>query len=248
MWTTRTFTTTLSTLFKRPTGSVDDGSVPDNKKNPSTPLIVYLQINHKPVRTIVDTGSANSIVHINTLHKLFHRPYIEHKENVHRTANNGELHTIGLVKLKIYLKNIPTFIQAEVAVDLCASLVLGNDWICENGIDIITTKQFIQKHQGLHLVTIPFSRRTLSPRILLTTKHDTTSLSSPSSLLSIDKQQQVETTTPVNLTCRVCYHKCSSRNELYTHLHENGHHSNEKIDGCLEKLPPMVFEEIKSLH
>ncbi|CAF4851479.1 unnamed protein product [Rotaria sp. Silwood1] len=76
---------------------------------------------------------------------------------MHRTANNSELRTIGLVKLKINLKNISTFILAEVAIDLCTGLVLGNDWITQNGIDIITTKKCISKRLGSYVATVPFS-------------------------------------------------------------------------------------------
>jgi transposase InsO family protein len=156
MWTARTFTTSLSTSFKRITGAVNDGTVPDDNKNPSIPLIVSLRINHKLIDAMVDTGSAYSIIHINTLHQLIHQPNIVYRKNIHRTANNGELRTIGLVKLRIHLKNIPTFVLAEVAVDLCTGLVLGNDWIRRNGIDIINTKQCIRKRQGSYVVNIPF--------------------------------------------------------------------------------------------
>ncbi|CAF2846048.1 unnamed protein product, partial [Rotaria sp. Silwood2] len=136
--------------------TVNDGTV-SNNKNPSTPLIVNLQVNKTFINTMVDTGSANSIIHINTLNKLKHRPYIKYHKNIHRTANNSELRTIGLVKLKINIKNIPTFILAEVAIDLCTALVLGNDWITQNCIDIITTKKCIRKQLGSYGVTVPFS-------------------------------------------------------------------------------------------
>ncbi|CAF3952238.1 unnamed protein product [Rotaria sp. Silwood1] len=157
MWTSRTYTTILSTSFKRITGTASDGTVPSNNKNPSTPLIVSLHVNHKLVNAMVDTGSANSIIHINTLRELTHRPHVIHQKKIYRTANNSELRTIGLVKLKINLKHIPTFVLAEVALDLCTGLVLGNDWIRQNGIDIITTEQNIRKRQGSHIVTVPFS-------------------------------------------------------------------------------------------
>ncbi|CAM4869106.1 unnamed protein product [Rotaria socialis] len=138
--------------------TVNDGTVSNINKNPSTPLIVTLQINNKFVDTMVDTGSAKSIIHINKLYKLIRRPYINYKNCLHRTANNGELRTIGLVNLRIKLKNISTFILAEVAIDLCTGLVLGNDWINQNGIGIITTKQCIRKHQGSYVVNVPFAR------------------------------------------------------------------------------------------
>ncbi|CAF4210105.1 unnamed protein product, partial [Rotaria magnacalcarata] len=94
---------------------------------------------------MIDTGSAKSIIHINTLYKLIHRPYINYQNRLRSTANNGELRTIGSVNLRIRLKKILTFILAEVAIDLCTGLVLGNDWISKNEIDIITTQKCIRK-------------------------------------------------------------------------------------------------------
>ncbi|CAF1486157.1 unnamed protein product, partial [Rotaria sordida] len=78
-------------------------------------------------------------------------------KNLHRTANNSELRTIGLIKLKIDIKNISTFILAEVAVDLCTELVLGKHWPTQNDIDIITTRRCISKLLGSYAVTVPFS-------------------------------------------------------------------------------------------
>ncbi|CAF2150505.1 unnamed protein product [Rotaria magnacalcarata] len=157
VWTNRTYTKILSTTFKLITETANDGTVSDANKIPSTPLIVRLEINNKFIDSMIDTGSAKSIIHINTLYKLIHRPYINYQNRLHSTANNGELRTIGSVNLRIRLKNILTFILAEVAIDLCTGLVLGNDWISKNEIDIITTQKCIRKRRGSYVATIPFS-------------------------------------------------------------------------------------------
>ena len=101
MWKNRSCTTKLSTSFKRLTGAANDGSASDNKKIPSTPLIINVRLNKKSIDAMVDTGSVNSIIHIHALRQLVPQAYIKYKKNVHRTANNTELRTIGLVKLKI---------------------------------------------------------------------------------------------------------------------------------------------------
>ena len=136
---------------------MNDGAVPINNENPSAPLIVKLRVNNTFISTMVDTGSAKSIINIKTLQRLNYRPFIKYQKNVHQTANNSELRTIGLVRLKINLKDVSTFILAEVATDLCTALVLGNDWINQNKIDILTTKKCISKRIGFYTVNIPFS-------------------------------------------------------------------------------------------
>ncbi len=92
MWTNKLYTNILSTSFKRIRMIVNDGTVFDNNKNPSTTLIVTLHINNKSINAIADTGSANSVIHT----------YIKYQKNMHRAANNTELCTIGLVKLKMF--------------------------------------------------------------------------------------------------------------------------------------------------
>ena len=47
--------------------------------------------------------------------------------------------------------------MAQIALDLCTELVLGNDWIQLNDIDIISSQRKIRKRQGNYTATIPFS-------------------------------------------------------------------------------------------
>ena len=124
--------------------------------NPSSPLFVNLIVNNTEVKTMIDTGSARSLIRGQTIGKLSYRPHIEYQRNTHRTANNGKLVTNGLVKLTIKLNQLSTTIIAEVSNDLCTDLVLGNDWLRENEIDIITTERCIRKKQGSEMVNIPF--------------------------------------------------------------------------------------------
>lgn len=131
---------------------------PDSSKinNPSSPLFVNLIVNNTEVKTMIDTGSARSIIRGQIIGKLSHRPHIEYQRNTHRTANNGRLVTSGLVKLTIQLNQLSTTIIAEVSNDLCTDLVLGNDWLRKNEVDIITTGRCIRKKQGSEMVNIPF--------------------------------------------------------------------------------------------
>ena len=147
----------MSTLFKRLLGSVNDGTVPYTKSNPSSPLIVNLLVNNTSINAMIDTGSASSIIHRKTLSRLISRPHIKYQRNQHRTANNGELSTNGTVQLNIQLNQLLTSIIAEVSNNLCTDLILGNDWIFGNEIDIITTKRCIRKIHGSEVIDIPFA-------------------------------------------------------------------------------------------
>ncbi|CAF1478973.1 unnamed protein product, partial [Adineta steineri] len=226
-------------------GTEVDGTVPANKKKPSTPLIVTLQVNKKFINVMVDTGSAKSIIHVKTLHELPYQPYINYKNNTHRTANNSELKTIGTVKLRIKIKNISTFAIAEISNELCTSLILGNDWITTNNIDIITTQQLIRKQQGSHIVTAPFTKLdqetySVSPMII-----GTISLPTPTTTTSsVPPTQHKQTYNISGLQCRVCYEDHKSKKHLFDHLKKNGHYSNKETN---DQATSTVLEHIKRL-
>jgi hypothetical protein len=210
----------LSTTFKLITETADDGTVSDANKIPSAPLIVKLEINNKFIDSMIDTGSAKSIIHINTLYKLIHRPYINYQNRLHRTANNGELRTIGLVNLRIRLKNILTFILAEVAIDLCTGLVLGNDWISKNEIDIITTHKCIRKRRGSYVATIPFSNYYQDAYPV-----------NPIYPIHILPKQQVKAVNNYDLKCRTCYERYKTKKQLFEHLHHASHYVKRETKG-----------------
>lgn len=226
MWSCRTYTKALSTSFKLVAGAAEDGTASINQQNPSTPLFVNVKINNKIIKAMVDTGSAYSFIHINLLRKLIYSPNIIYQRKIHRTANNTDLRTIGLVKLKIRLENIFTYVLAEVATNLCINLVLGNDWIRENGIDIINTKQCIIKCYQSHVVSVPFTSSILSP--LLPT-------------------QRIKNFTIPDIKCRVCYKSHDTKKKLFEHLYQTGHYSTNKIYGINQQIPPEIFERIKDL-
>lgn len=156
MRTTRTYPTKLCRFFKRLQGSVKDGSDPLKIKNPSSPLFVDLIVNKTKVRTLIDTGSSKSIIHVRTIDKFFDRPFIQCQRNEHRTANNGKLYTNGSMKLKVQMKELTTTIVTEVSNNLCVELVLGCDWLNENRIDIINTEKCLRMKVGDQSVNVPF--------------------------------------------------------------------------------------------
>ena len=267
MWAKRSFPTILSISFKRVIGTVDDGAVPNHKKNPSSPLIVQLPVNNQLVYVMVDTGSATSIIRIDTLKKLEHQPRINYLENVYRTANNGEFYTIGTVKLKINIGKLITYIVAQIALDLCTELILGNDWIQLNDIDIISSQRKIRKRQGNYTATIPFSINHQTESILPIVhvddlrdeplkelncqklKNDIASLPivSLSNSSSSSANQRVERNFSNELRCRTCQIEFSSKKELFVHLREDGHYSSgDRMDLTGPNLA-IVSEQIKKL-
>lgn len=143
--------------FKRLQGSVKDGTDPLKIKNPSSPLFVDLIVNKTKIRTLIDTGSSKSIIHIRTMNKFSDRPaFIKTQKNEHRTANNGKLFTNGLVKLEVKMEELFTTVVVEVSNHLCVDLLLGYDWITMNQIDIINTEKCLRLKKMNQVVHVPF--------------------------------------------------------------------------------------------
>ena len=267
MWGNGSFTTKLSISFKRVIGTVDDGSVPNHKKNPSSPLIVQLPVYNQLVYAMVDTGSATSIIHIDTLKRFEHQPRINHLENVYRTANNGEFYTIGTVKLKIKIRKLITHVVAQIALDLCTELVLGKDWIQLNDIDIISSQRKIRKRQGNYTATIPFLNYHRTDLIMSVVhvndlpdeplkelnyrklENDIASLPmvSMSNSSSSSMNQRVERNVSNELRCRTCQIEFSSKKKLFVHLHEAGHYSSGGGTDLTGPNLTIVSEQIKKL-
>ena len=225
----------MFTSFKRVTGTVNDGAVPAQQKNPLSPLVVNLQINQKPIQAMIDTGSTHSIIHINTLHQLIDRPFIRYTNKVHLTANNSELQTIGSVNLIIHMENIPTKVLAEVATELCVGLILGTDWIFGNGINIISTRGWIEKQQGSSTAIILFSSYVQQLE------------SNPSFTSSMLSLQSVPSINPSRFQCRICYQDHLTKKQLFEHLDEYSHYATTNVKGIIDKSPPEVIERINDL-
>lgn len=60
-----------------------DGAVPKINENPSTPLTVKLRVNNTFISSMVDTGSAKTIINIKTLQHLKYRPSIINIRKIH---------------------------------------------------------------------------------------------------------------------------------------------------------------------
>ena len=250
MWTGDTYSRKLFQSFKRLPRTATDRTVSHFQKMPTAPLIVTLQVSGKSIDAMIDTGSSTSIITRTMLYKLIHRPRIKYKRNTYRTTSNTSLCTIGLVQLKVNVEDIPTFVLAEIFTDLCIDLVLGSDWITANGIDIIPTERHIRKCNGSQNATVPFNWNTNRDHIVFPleqfdrvnkAKGDTSS----STMVNRSEVPSQSNARPAqsNSTCRVCFEVFSTKRCLFAHLRVSGHYAEQKVDGSIEQLPQVVYDE-----
>ena len=136
-----------------------DGGVPSAVMKPSTtsaPIHVNIHVNDQPTKTIIDTGSAISIIHLKFLKTIQRNKFI-HQSRTCRTANATPLTLIGYIELQVKIKNITTSIVAHVSTNLITSMLLGNDWINANHVHLYGDQQRLtipDKHG--QLISLPY--------------------------------------------------------------------------------------------
>ncbi|CAF4452731.1 unnamed protein product, partial [Rotaria magnacalcarata] len=101
----------------------------------SFPVYIKIRVNDQPTETIVDTGSAISIIRLDFLKTIHHNNLI-YQTRTCQTANSTPLTIIGHIKLEIKIKAVSTYVIAHVATNLITSILLGNDWINSNHVHL----------------------------------------------------------------------------------------------------------------
>ena len=141
--------TTLSPRLSKPTAflltGTHDGGVPSQSEKPSVstgPIYIKVQANEQPVEAIVDTGSAITIIHQEYLKKIHHKKFI-HKTRECKTANSTPLRIVGQIEVEIKLRNVKTYVIADVATNLITKLILGNNWINSNHVHLFGDQQHL---------------------------------------------------------------------------------------------------------
>ncbi|CAF4937178.1 unnamed protein product, partial [Rotaria socialis] len=115
-----------------------------------------IHVNNQPTETIVDTGSAISIIRLDFLKTVQHTNFI-YRSRICHTANSTPLNIIGQVKLEVKIKFITTYVTAYVATNLITSILLGNDWINSNHVHLFgDQKQLTIPDQHGQLISIPY--------------------------------------------------------------------------------------------
>ena len=136
-----------------------DGGVPSNIIKPSTtstPVYINIHVNNQPTNTIIDTGSAISIIHSKFLQTIEHNKFI-HQTHTCRTANSTSLNIVGYIELQVKLKHVTTSLIAYVSTNLITSILLGNDWINANHIHLYGDQQRLTiPDQHGQLISIPY--------------------------------------------------------------------------------------------
>ena len=121
----------------------------------ANPVFIEVLCNNAPQTALIDTGSAISIIHTTSLKKLHHRK-VKPKSTNYVSANCSTVEIIGETTLEININGWRSRITADIAKNLVTPLILGNDWIHNNVVNILTSeKRIVTKQRGREIST-PF--------------------------------------------------------------------------------------------
>ncbi|CAF5010221.1 unnamed protein product, partial [Rotaria sp. Silwood1] len=105
--------------------------------------------------SLIDTGSAITIIHQHLLNDIPHEKLIPKTIN-HLSANCSTLNIIGEILLEINVNGLKTTVIADVTTNLVTNLILGSDWIQSNNVYILTPEQRIMIRSRGKEVSTPF--------------------------------------------------------------------------------------------
>lgn len=215
VWRTRTHRTILpKTTFKRIKESPDGVSPIPTKPSP----VIRVEVNGHEIEALVDTGSTITLINGNLLKELHNQNVVKRTAKTYKTANNGELRTIGLVKLAVKMNDINIGITAEVAESICASIILGRDWCYQHDVVIDFRRRLVTMQTEKQNINIPFS--------------------------PTQEDQQPVRAIEVTNQCQTCEKTFESRNKLMEHLKESNHGNQSPLN----KIQTTIFEKIQHLH
>ncbi len=124
-----------------------DGVVSGNQhQKPSNSSLIFIttSVNNQTLQLMIDTGASKTFIHYKSLQKMKYYNLIKKHEHAFVLADGfAPFHVLGTVQLSILFADQLTSIQAHVAQNLCADVILGMDYISLYNLNINTRNQLV---------------------------------------------------------------------------------------------------------
>ena len=109
-----------------------------------------------PTKALIDTGSTVSAIDSNFLQRL-HPTSVLRPITIHcRTANNGHLQVKGMTTLPILVHTAKLYVNVLVVDDLCANLLLGNNFCNRYDVNLYSGDCFLTLATGSRRIAINY--------------------------------------------------------------------------------------------
>jgi predicted aspartyl protease len=158
-------------------GSSNDGADSKKKiKNPPKSSLILLTtlVNNYQIKILIDTGATTTFVNERILHRM-QRPRFIHKNSYSFVLADGvaPFQVLGTCELSIQFNGIATTIQAHIARNLCADMILGMDYINKYNLNIDIKRQNISIEYSNRILTMHVDKDYEVQRIPVTSAKQT---------------------------------------------------------------------------
>lgn len=154
-------------------GLSTDGDNSDKRsKKPSKPSLIFITtfVNKYKTKILVDHGATTTFINKRMLQHMTHLQYIPQTPYSFLLADGvTPFQVVGLVKLSIQFAGLNTQIQAHIARNLCADMILGMDYINSYNLNVNVKEQTISIEHQNRIFTINIDQDYDLPKIPVTT-------------------------------------------------------------------------------
>ena len=181
----------------RGTGSLKGGSDSDTIcKNPSKPSLIFVTtlVNKYKVKLLIDTGASATFINERVLRYMTLPQAIQQTPYSFTLADGiAPFHVLGVIELSIEFSNSTTKIQAHVAKQLCADMIIGMDYINKYNLNIDIMQQTISIANDKRIFTMNIDQDYTIRRIPVTT--------SKSILIPAHSKRSTNVIIPISSIC-----------------------------------------------
>ena len=135
----------------------------NHNQYPSSPSLIYITtlVNNHRMKIMLDTGASYSFINADFLRFPDHFScFKKHRKRFFLADGLTSLQVIGTIQLNIKLGDVRTTTQAFIAKHLCASLILGMNYLSKYDFEIHTKKRNILFQVNDQRIIIPMDHET----------------------------------------------------------------------------------------
>lgn len=134
-----------------------------------SPNSCLVKIQHKKYRSLVDSGAEVSLMHRRVYTSIENAPKLTRKKAILQSGSGNSLSVDGCVNIPFVIGGIQTNHLFYVVSDMNRNLILGRDWLTQNGVRLYYDlgclrigKSYVPLVEDIHIASIVRMMRTLT--------------------------------------------------------------------------------------
>ena len=150
---------------------MDGGDSDKINQKPSKSSLIFITtfVNTRKTKILIDTGATTTFINTKFLQYMKHLRFIHHTPYSLLLADGlAPFYVLGVVELSIQFANTTIKIQAHIAKNLCADMIIGMDYINLYNLNINIKRQVVSIHHHNHTFTMNIDKDFILHKIPVT--------------------------------------------------------------------------------